>query len=78
MQPWYSLLTCRLLGFIGNGAGLFDLEQAEERIQHGIARPVLSSHRLSQERRSSSLSMASVRCARTPVVPPARIQGVEL
>ena len=62
MQPWYSLLTCRLLGFIGNG--LFEGEQQEERVvAHGVARPVLSSHRLSQERRASSVSIASVRCA---------------
>ena len=58
-NPWYSLLSCRLLGFIG-GAGCHASADHEE--VRNCVRPVISSHRLSAERRFSESSMHSIRC----------------
>ena len=58
-NPWYSLLSCRLLSFIGTG-GQAPAEHEEVR---NAARTVVSSHRLSAERRFSESSMHSIRCA---------------
>ena len=58
-NPWYSLLSCRLLGFIGGG-GQAPAEHEEVR---NTARTIASSHRLSAERRFSESSMHSIRCA---------------
>lgn len=60
-NPWYSLLSCRLLSFIGGG-GQIPAEHEEVR---NTARTVISSHRLSAERRFSESSMHSIRCAPT-------------
>ena len=58
-NPWYSMLSCRLLGFIG-GAGCHASADHEE--VRNCVRPVISSHRLSAERRFSESSMHSIRC----------------
>lgn len=63
--PWYSLLSCRLLSFIGGGPGG---THGDEEYTASGARPVLSSHRLnldgrrSIEHRLSESSIRSIRC----------------
>ena len=66
-NPWYSLLSCRLLGFIGGG-GQMPAEHEEVR---NTARTIVSSHRLSADRRFSESSMHSIRC----VPPPQALQS---
>ena len=61
-NPWYSLLSCRLLSFMG-GSGQAPADHEE--VRH-TARTVVSSHRLSAERRFSESSMHSIRCATPP------------
>jgi hypothetical protein len=64
-QPWYSLLTCRLLGFMGGGEEAASGQQPNQdlaAIRGPCARPVVSSHRLSADRRTSVSSIASIRC----------------
>lgn len=58
-NPWYSLLSCRLLSFIGGGGpgAATDHEEVKTAVH-----PVISSHRLSAERRFSESSLHSIRC----------------
>ena len=57
-NPWYSLLSCRLLSFIGGG----NMPLADHEEIRNTVMPVISSHRLSAERRFSESSMHSIRC----------------
>ncbi|CAK0786971.1 hypothetical protein CVIRNUC_010187 [Coccomyxa viridis] len=56
-NPWYSLLSCRLLSFIGGG----NMPLADHEEIRNTVMPVISSHRLSAERRFSESSMHSIR-----------------
>ena len=69
-QPWYSLLSCRLLSFIGGGG-----PTALNGEEYTTAKAVVSSHRLSFDHRLSHdhrlsqeqrVSLSSTRCESPP------------